>query len=452
MVDFALGVVQFDLLQMQPHFPGYPYFILGGMLFSNFAETPQLALSYFNSFLMLSTIIPIYLFAREYLSKENSLLLTAFVHSISYLIIMGVQPMSEGAAVAVLAWYIWSLKLAIKKNRFSIRLLPLFLFSVLLGIRFSYLLLGVGILFMWWNTIKSAKGGWITVIKESVIAVVFQFLWVSALASNVGGWETFIQIANGFSDGHFNEWGGTSFSENTSTLSRGMTLLFTNVFWTGLFSKSYFLMVIGGFILVYLGFQIIFNRKLFLHPMLLIMMAAYFLWAWFGQNIDKPRHILPLILLACLYMGIWLLKNNKISITMIFIVFLLAQVFIGVNLLKEQYQQTPAVYQLANDLSVADNPFILYTWEETRVFEYIKSPFEHKRILTYTQFLEDITYAKNKQIYITNRVKEGFIAQGAVENDFVKVKSFHSNPLFDPVYASIELYEWKGETVNERKN
>nr|WP_232467183.1 hypothetical protein [Anoxybacillus flavithermus] len=32
-VDFALALDRYDLLAMQPHFPGYPYFIFGGCLF-----------------------------------------------------------------------------------------------------------------------------------------------------------------------------------------------------------------------------------------------------------------------------------------------------------------------------------------------------------------------------------------------------------------------------------
>ncbi len=32
-VDFALALDRYDLLAMQPHFPGYPYFILAGCSF-----------------------------------------------------------------------------------------------------------------------------------------------------------------------------------------------------------------------------------------------------------------------------------------------------------------------------------------------------------------------------------------------------------------------------------
>lgn len=39
-VDFTLALKQYDILAMQPHFPGYPFFILGGMITHLFIENP----------------------------------------------------------------------------------------------------------------------------------------------------------------------------------------------------------------------------------------------------------------------------------------------------------------------------------------------------------------------------------------------------------------------------
>ena len=57
-VDFALALHRYDLLAMQPHFPGYPYFILGGMVIHNWVADPIQALSIFNTLLALSSMIP----------------------------------------------------------------------------------------------------------------------------------------------------------------------------------------------------------------------------------------------------------------------------------------------------------------------------------------------------------------------------------------------------------
>src|SRR6476659_1907211 len=47
-VDFALALDRYDLMAMQPHFPGYPYFILGGYLIHQFIETKVALLIVFN--------------------------------------------------------------------------------------------------------------------------------------------------------------------------------------------------------------------------------------------------------------------------------------------------------------------------------------------------------------------------------------------------------------------
>ena len=35
-VDYSLALERFDIMAMQPHFPGYPYFILGGLFIHRF--------------------------------------------------------------------------------------------------------------------------------------------------------------------------------------------------------------------------------------------------------------------------------------------------------------------------------------------------------------------------------------------------------------------------------
>ena len=37
-VDYSLALERFDIMAMQPHFPGYPYFILGGLFIHQFIE------------------------------------------------------------------------------------------------------------------------------------------------------------------------------------------------------------------------------------------------------------------------------------------------------------------------------------------------------------------------------------------------------------------------------
>lgn len=62
------------------------------------------------------------------------------------------------------------------------------------------------------------------------------------------------------------------------------------------------------------------------------------------------------------------------------------------KLLYSHHSDIPAVYQLAHFLEKKDEPLIVYTWEESRVFEYLSVPFRHekwKRMRCF-QWMQDI--------------------------------------------------------------
>lgn len=72
-VDFALALDRYDLLAMQPHFPGYPYFVLGGMLIHAFIDNPAKALSIFNVIALFSATIPMVFLLKKHHSTVMSL-------------------------------------------------------------------------------------------------------------------------------------------------------------------------------------------------------------------------------------------------------------------------------------------------------------------------------------------------------------------------------------------
>jgi hypothetical protein len=485
-VDFALALGRFDLLAMQPHFPGYPYFILGGMFFHQWIENPAKALSILNVFLTASTILPIYKLAREKLSQINSLVCTLFVHSISYLWIITTQPMSEAAAIAVLWWYLWIIKLAMnKKFSFLFASIAVFLFGSLMGIRLSFLPFGLGLILLFYYHWKITKIFFIKhVVILIVLTIIFQFLWIGGLILSEGSLVGFIQLASGFVYGHFNEWGGAITTTPDPLWERAIQLLFYNFLWVGLFGQS-ILSAIGMSFLIalfvrqgYLFYRNQPKKGLFsgiIHDFdswLLFLLATYFLWALFAQNIEKPRHISPLIgpfvfvvsktvldYIEQKYSQVKLKINkgkklykekklikSKVMTVMIYTVTLaliVNQALLGMKLIEEQAIEVPATYQLAKDLNEYDEPLIIYTWEETRVMEFLKVEYQHKRIKTYELFIEDIRHRNNQRVFITNHVLEGFEQQvGELSSKTIQIGEYHSNPLFDPVYSQIILYEW----------
>lgn len=455
-VDFALALSRFDLLAMQPHFPGYPYFILGGMMVHRWIPDPVQALSVFNVLISAASTIPIYLLARSELSKGKSILVAFCVQCSSYLWILSSQPMSEGSAISVLWWYIWSLYVADKRRTWLTRIVPLFLFSILMGIRLSYFIFGLGIIYLWIKDRNDHQGKayWMRITVLLILAIAFQLIWVTGLVMSEGSWLGFMELAFHFVRGHFTEWGGSAISNPQPLMTRWMVLFFYNFLWTGLCGQSIF--VAGGLLLVLIIFIVECARFGFpakdirRHAGLLSLLIFYFIYAWFAQNIDKPRHIAPLIGASLLLFYILLLRTGRyvgLKVSLL-AVLMAAQFFTGMMLTKEQATGIPATYELTEHLSKVGGPVLIYTWEETRVMEYLQAPYEHKRIFTYELFREDIQINKDKQIFLTDRVVEGFKQQGYdVSNHIQEVKEFSSNPLFDPVYHHITLYKWvEGES------
>jgi hypothetical protein len=453
-VDYALGVIEFDLLKMQPHFPGYPFFIFGGMMVRIFIDDPVLSLQLFNTIMMVSSILPVYWLFGYYLGRKKAIIATLLLFSLSYPSSMTVQAMSEGAAIAVLWWYLWSLHRAVILKTKDAAVLPILLFAILMGIRLSYIGFGAGILYYWFVFWKESGNG-----SEKVKAITFhltllllsQGVWLSALAANAGSLSTLLQIAFGFTDGHFTEWGGTVES-NTGFFDRLGKYIFINIGWNGLFTQSLSIVVIT--LLLFL--LTVKNGGRWTKPgtgvtLLLIAFSSYFFWGLFAQNIDKPRHILPLALLLGFFLLIgWMKKLSTIKMILLSLWFIL-HIGTSVSVLSGYHSSPPAVYKTASFFEEKndESPLMVYTWEETRVYSYLDVPYSHKRVLTYAQFLQDIEHTQ-KEIYLTEAVVNGFKQQG-IENlnrKIEKVQSFHSQELFDPVYSTITVYKWvdkKGE-------
>ncbi|MFS1514490.1 hypothetical protein VQL36_18980 [Chengkuizengella sp. SCS-71B] len=447
-VDFALALNRFDLLAMQPHFPGYPYFILAGTIVHQWISDPVQSLVVLNGLMTLLSMIPIYLLARKTLNKQKSHIAVLFVLSFSYITLISVEPMSEGAAIAVLWWYLWSINYSLSNKSFLISLVPLLLFSILMGIRLSYLVFGIGILLLWWTKLKRQDYTMKWFGFQVFFFGLFQSIWVLGLVVSEGSLSGFIELALSFTSGHFSDWGGTYDVSNDSLAARVFHLLFYNLYWTGFSGQSIILALIM-FVLVVMLVTFLFqckNNKTSQYSLILILMlVSYLCWALFAQNLDKPRHISPLVGPMALLMIQFLLKNLKSKMVLIFIfIFMGAQLVHGANSIKNYAQEKPAVYQLSEYLSQQDDDFIVYTWEETRVFQYLKAGYAHERVFTYDYFLQEIKRTPYNQIWMTDKVLRGFEQQvGDLSEHVTHIKTFYSDPLFDPIYHDITLYKWE---------
>ncbi|GGJ70766.1 hypothetical protein GCM10008982_20120 [Anoxybacillus voinovskiensis] len=435
-VDFALALDRYDLLAMQPHFPGYPYFIVGGMIVHPFVANPAKALAIFNVLLLTSANVPLFLLARKYGKEETAWLVVAFVQSASYVMLIVSAPMSEGAALAVLWWYVWAIEWVRERPTFWRHVLPLFFLGILLGIRLSYLPFAVALFFLWYNDWKQYRQ-WRRIALFALIALSFQLVWVIAVASTEGSIASFLKLAFSFTNGHFQDWGGTVSSDTMPFWQRTIHFFAYNIFWVGMASQSVVLLVAIGWMFLAS------DRSNRMSRTFLLTMVAYLFWALVAQNIDKPRHILPLAQGALFYGAIhYLARNNSLRRRLFISGTIIVQLLVGTFHLREA-QQLPATYQLADDLQKAKESFIVYTWEEARVFDYLHVAFPYQEALHFSFFQQHRANYQHTKIYLTDHVVQGFRAQGVpIDGHLRKIKTYHSSTLADPVYGNITLYEW----------
>lgn len=493
-VDFALALSRFDLLAMQPHFPGYPYFVAGAMAVQSFVKDPVLAYDTLNIGLLALSVIPLWLLGRRVLSPLWSVLGVLLVLTAPYLWLQAVRPMSEAAGIAMLWWFLWSWWRAMERRSWGRSAAALFSFSLMMGIRLSFVAFGVGLLWLLalhvldWR--RQGKRVLPRVGLYVLLAASFELLWIGGLALSEGGLSGFIKLALAFTEGHFSDWGGgVASAAHVGFATRVLRFAGDNVLWTGMFARSTALLAAAAALL----FAAVLLagaarpprgsartrapwarraaarlRRPALPGALAALASAYGAWALLAQNIDKPRHITPLIGVMWLLLamccaaapkaaasqqqerGARIRRAVQAAAALCAACVIALQAVAGSALVARQAEETPAVYQLEQGLrqlaaSHTDRRFVVYTWEEMRVLQYLHSPVTNRRIETFSYFLADVQADPTAEILLTDHVLTGFEAQGGSLRDKVQpVAVYRSDPLYDPVYNEITLYKWIG--------
>ncbi|SDO04101.1 hypothetical protein SAMN04487897_107167 [Paenibacillus sp. yr247] len=470
-VDFTLALNRYDLLAMQPHFPGYPYFILGGWFINQWMNNPVKALSVFNTLAALSSALPMFLLAHRLTgSGMRSLLLPALVLTSPYIWLMSSRPMSECAGMALLWWFLWSIRYAMERQGSLLRHgLALLMFGFLMGTRLSFFPFGLALLSLWYAIWQQGAGGWRRWLRlgySALAALLFQLLWVAGLVLSEGTLTGFWKLSLAFVEGHFSEWGGGVISTPMPLGERIYQLIGHNLLGSALLGGS---ILIGLWLALIVAAALVGRRFMALSGYgnanrryifwLSGCAVLYILWALFGQNIEKPRHIVPIVAPILLLMFVFIIRTAegmkasayrscllRIAPKIIYallIGLISVQVVYGAELLKRQAVEEPAVYQLHDYVSRLQEPRLLFTWEETRVLHYLQADYDHERIYTYGYFQALAGANPDRRVLLTDHVVEGFVQQGKPIQEHVKqIAEFKSDTLFDPAYAHIILYEW----------
>ena len=291
-LNFATGAMDFNMRANQPHFPGYPVFMLLVKMLYWLTGSFAIAFSVIGgvaSFVLLLCVSR--LFDIDLQSRYGFVLIFLFFFNPA-LWLMGNRYMPDLGGVALL----FAVLAFFKSKKYGLSLL---LCGVLAGWRVSYLPFVLPIV---WLSFKNENYRLSLLLKGGL----GMLLWLIPMLIIVG-WDELFFVAQRQIEGHFNDFGGSVVTE-PDFLAR-ITAFIENIWAFGLggwWKARHWitlLVSIGSIASIIWAWRS--GKKI--PQWLWWCMGSYFVWVFFFQNVlYKSRHELPFlpIVLVFVYFGI----------------------------------------------------------------------------------------------------------------------------------------------------
>ena len=392
-VDFALGLREYNINLLQPHFPGYPIYLFAAWLFSQISLHTVWSLEMPGVLFGSLSVYPLAFLARKLFSERVALLavILFLINPLCWL--QAERPTSDAMGLffilssANILCGVSTLKSSLNQDSrwfekgAHLLFLGSFVFSIGLGVRLSY--------FPFIALVVYAVCEQVVQGRQSTSRAVFCGLagFVSGvclwLLPQIGltGWRPLLHNGLLFSHGHFTDWGGSAFTfwgwKRIVCLARSLWLYGLGGWWPGasLLSVSPSLAMLFG--IFYAAKQRSTGRR---YPgrFLAVYAVPYLFWLLIGQNVSNTRHVLPIIPVLLILISYGLCKAYKtgrrgISPASLLIFALVINVFIVSYTVVTRYHNTiPAPVQLIRFIEghFDATSTRIYCGEERRFFDY----------------------------------------------------------------------------------
>jgi hypothetical protein len=491
-VDFALALERYDLTAMQPHFPGYPVYVWAAMMVQKLAEEPYQALGVVSAASSGLTVWAMYRPARYLLGEHWAALAAAVLYAALPLgWVLGTQAMSDSLGTLFATAMVAAVVRAFayqhsERGRASWLLVAGTLYGLLLGVRVSCVALGAVLVwaFGWtvweaWRGESNGSGGqerqsvrtaWRDVVSAAAAGGLVCAAWGYALVVSCGGWLPFWQLATSFTGGHFTDWGG-AYSAEESIFERLKLFVGRQIFAAGIGTPwgeggvvrwgvlAGICVALAGVLRRLRGINVESLRE----PRVTLWMAwalPYALWAFLAQNVEKPRHVLPLMgpVVIGLVWGLMAFRQRsasakrsgwRLALRVCLLVLAGSMASIGIGIVKEQRSGKPPMVQVAEFLQghYEAEKSVVFTYEEGRVIRYIDPRFEAVTLRHWEDFRTEIlNRAEGRpRVLLTDSVLKGLVVEQPWMAEVVReVGVFAGSPWLYPTYATIRVYEADG--------
>ena len=458
-IDFALGLHDYDIAYYQPHFPGYPVYMFFCWLVHLFTDSDVLALTIPGAVFGSITLVPLfYLAGRMFTEKVAWLaILIYIVNPLCWLQSEKALSDSVGLFFIIVSVQLLFYASTSRVNTLRYLISGSVMLGICLGVRLSYFPFVILWLYALSVLLQSGTG------NKTIGCGVFAFIigicvWLIPLSCYTGLKPLMV---NGFSFtlGHFGDWGG-SVATSQNVLSRFSDFVWC-LFCNGLGFWCYDTTVIRILPSIIMGTGIIFYFRYLSNDnntrFITFYMLPYFLWAFFGQNLEKPRHVLPLIpmIIICIsaglvrlrfflyrYSNLTIFRHNIFSLYNLFIGILIASVsIISIKLVYTHKNEPVAQIQLLDYVgrNYDGKSTRVYCWETKRLFEYYAPLWDTRRARDIADLQFDVRASLVAPEVILSTSKVNGI--NSIINNAKFVVEFKNDRYINNSYHELTLYD-----------
>jgi len=350
---FALGVQDYSIINLQPHFPGYPIFLFFAKIVFFFANSLGITFSIIGGISIFIIIHFTCKLARIELNSPAGLFCSAIIFFNPLLWILSNRYMPDifGAAIMVAALYFLTLH-----TDFNYRLMiGAFLTGILAGTRLSYL--PVLIVPASIAVYKSETRKYLFYpFAIGIMVWLIPFVWVT-------GWDDLLLAASKQTMGHFTDFGGTSITENNWSLrlKNFSSSIWADGFGGYLVGRNWLTIILS----IFFSFLLLLSAKSFINnfrsndvtKLLFYSLLVYSIWILLFQNvIHKSRHVIPIIIVLLYFLSVgtsisfWKNRTSYIFSSL----YITTLIFVSITLVI-QHKSPSAISKLKDDLIKMDS-------------------------------------------------------------------------------------------------
>lgn len=420
-INFALSLHFYHIPSLSPHFPGYPGYIFLAKCFSFFGCSPNVALILPGLLTSFATTWLLLFFAKYYhFSREQTFFVVFFYLCNPVLSINSLQAFSDCAS---LYFWIWALKQTLLKKTKS----SAFCCALGIAIRPSYVCLSFLFFLLHYKQHQF--------FRFSLFFCLFAVLPLAFFYGLVLPKE----FAIAFLEGHFSSWGGTVWGTSPS-FSTPFFLFWTHVmggFWSG---REFYRI----FFILFLLFPFIARKKNFYPKELLGWSGIYLGWIFLAQNINNPRHFLPLLFP---FWFLWVGSVQRYFLAVFFLLFC----SVGATWQTLSFFQEPSLYAKWENYLDTQYSYLdvkIYGGRLLRILDWSpqkkQKKWLRKTVITFQEIQADVITLEYPpaKILITSEVHHF--------PDFLRKKivcSFSVSPYLYPLENTVALFECTPEDI-----